>query len=203
MAINHDDLIGKRFGSLTVLEFAGKNGCDYRYRCKCDCGTLKEVNKYNLLRGDVKSCGCKRAYNKREGHTPKQSKTRSLLQMEDILKQNVVVIEEEYKQNVESLCNTCLHSAAPPSLQCIWDESKATLLPDGATVSATPARVGKKDCIYVKVQKCPLYQDIRLPENKAILLEERQKNRQMVNGIAPEIWHNIRNCKNKNNDDWR
>lgn len=53
------DLIGKRFGRLTVLEVIGKNkkGC-YIYKCKCDCGKYKQTNSHYLLGGITKSCGC-------------------------------------------------------------------------------------------------------------------------------------------------
>jgi hypothetical protein len=26
--------------------------------CKCDCGTIKTINGYSLIRGATKSCGC-------------------------------------------------------------------------------------------------------------------------------------------------
>jgi hypothetical protein len=54
--------IGKKFGRLTILEKIGnrKNG-DAIFRCRCDCGTIKEVAYANLAvkngKGTV-SCGC-------------------------------------------------------------------------------------------------------------------------------------------------
>lgn len=55
------DLTGQRFGRLVVLERAsnGKHG-DIVYRCKCDCGTIKEVTATHLRSGASKSCGCLR-----------------------------------------------------------------------------------------------------------------------------------------------
>lgn len=54
------DIVGQRFGRLTVISFAGR-GCDGRGRwlCQCDCGNQKIVSNSNLGRGVV-SCGCKR-----------------------------------------------------------------------------------------------------------------------------------------------
>jgi len=53
------DMIGKRFGRLTVIEFAGMN---YRrsatWRCLCDCGNEKIVDGNPLRMGTVRSCGC-------------------------------------------------------------------------------------------------------------------------------------------------
>lgn len=53
------DLTGKRFGRLTVLGIAYKTKhSDVYWRCKCDCGTIKNVLVSNLNSGNVKSCGC-------------------------------------------------------------------------------------------------------------------------------------------------
>lgn len=54
-----EDLRGKKFGFLTVIDFAYK---DKKYNeywlCKCNCGTKKVVRKSHLIDGDTKSCGC-------------------------------------------------------------------------------------------------------------------------------------------------
>ena len=49
-----EDLIGKRFGHLMVLSYAG----DYKWLCRCDCGTEKQVRSYDLKSGKTRSCGC-------------------------------------------------------------------------------------------------------------------------------------------------
>ena len=49
-------LIGEKFGYLNVLNYIG-NGY---YRCKCDCGNIKDVLGCNLVAGTTISCGCKR-----------------------------------------------------------------------------------------------------------------------------------------------
>ena len=54
-----NNLIGKRFGKLVVLERAendkfGKT----RWLCQCDCGNTKIINGSSLLRGLTTSCGC-------------------------------------------------------------------------------------------------------------------------------------------------
>lgn len=55
-----DDMIGRRFGKLTVLEMdhPGRNG-PY-YLCECDCGRTIIACKNNLKTGNTTSCGCKR-----------------------------------------------------------------------------------------------------------------------------------------------
>ena len=52
-------MIGKKFNMLTVLEELPERKHGSRvYRCKCDCGNIKDVRKDMLKNGHVKSCGC-------------------------------------------------------------------------------------------------------------------------------------------------
>ena len=50
------DLTGRRFGRLVVMEKVGK--LPVRWRCRCDCGKVKDIDGSNLKRGLTKSCGC-------------------------------------------------------------------------------------------------------------------------------------------------
>lgn len=52
------DFVGKRFGMLTVLEYAGKRGGMHRWRCRCDCGNETVVGQTLLQSGKTRSCGC-------------------------------------------------------------------------------------------------------------------------------------------------
>ena len=60
-----DDLTGRRFGRLVVIERCAPprpcKGGDAWYLCKCDCGNVKAVRAPSLKKGDVLSCGCLRA----------------------------------------------------------------------------------------------------------------------------------------------
>ena len=55
-------LIGRRFGRLTVLAYAGDSyiGKDNnsRWVCKCDCGNEAIIGGNKLKNGHTKSCGC-------------------------------------------------------------------------------------------------------------------------------------------------
>ena len=53
------DLTGQSFGRLTVIKRA-ENKKDKRtiWTCKCECGSILDVNAYSLKRGRTKSCGC-------------------------------------------------------------------------------------------------------------------------------------------------
>lgn len=53
------NLVGQKFGYLTVLERAENDKCgNRRWLCKCDCGCEVVVEGGNLKRGRQKSCGC-------------------------------------------------------------------------------------------------------------------------------------------------
>lgn len=52
------DLVGQRFGKLTVVSPAGKNNGGITWRCVCDCGQEAIVRSYFLRSGATKSCGC-------------------------------------------------------------------------------------------------------------------------------------------------
>lgn len=52
-----DALTGRRFGRLVVID-EYKKGKWITCKCRCDCGTIKEVRKYSLMHGNTTSCGC-------------------------------------------------------------------------------------------------------------------------------------------------
>lgn len=68
MKFDVNDIIGKKFGELTVLEFDHKeqiynskgikNGFKYFYLCKCECGNISIVPRHHLVYGHTQSCGC-------------------------------------------------------------------------------------------------------------------------------------------------
>lgn len=52
------DLSGQKFGRLLVLERAENHGRQTYWKCRCDCGNIKEINGSKLKNGHTKSCGC-------------------------------------------------------------------------------------------------------------------------------------------------
>lgn len=55
--INYD-LVGKRFGRLTVVKFYESRNKTRYWECLCDCGNTKIVSSSCLVHGVTKSCGC-------------------------------------------------------------------------------------------------------------------------------------------------
>lgn len=52
------DLVGQKFGRLTVLRVFDTKNQKKTYVCQCDCGSLKVVVTGHLRSGHTKSCGC-------------------------------------------------------------------------------------------------------------------------------------------------
>lgn len=56
---NFQDLAGRRFERLTVLDYAGKTPTGIiQWRCRCDCGKETLVRAGCLTSGNTRSCGC-------------------------------------------------------------------------------------------------------------------------------------------------
>lgn len=72
----HTDIIGKRFGKLTVVKRLPYQIC----RCRCDCGNIKDIWIGNLLNNSTLSCGCMRV--------PDYSKEQVLESIQKYINQN-------------------------------------------------------------------------------------------------------------------
>lgn len=78
-----ENIVGQRFGKLTVLRRDGSKGKAAAWACKCDCGGSARVASFHLKSGMTQSCGCLRRtkfintlkaardrYNARRKHAP-------------------------------------------------------------------------------------------------------------------------------------
>ena len=57
--IYKNDIIGMKFGKLTVISYIGLN--KYKnpvFECLCDCGEITTVSRNSLITGHTQSCGC-------------------------------------------------------------------------------------------------------------------------------------------------
>ena len=52
------DIIGEKFGKLTVIERVKEEDSQVWYKCKCDCGSEIVTTSFRLRHGITKSCGC-------------------------------------------------------------------------------------------------------------------------------------------------
>lgn len=53
------DYIGKQFGMLTVLDYAGKQNGMHQWLCQCECGRKAVVGQTPLQSGKKTDCGCR------------------------------------------------------------------------------------------------------------------------------------------------
>lgn len=59
MPIHPIEMIGQKFGRLTVVEECGRdNYRQAKWKCRCDCGNEIVVRGYSLRVGNTQSCGC-------------------------------------------------------------------------------------------------------------------------------------------------
>lgn len=50
--------VGDQFGMWVVIGGPTKVNGTWKYACRCDCGTERDVSAYDLAKGKSKSCGC-------------------------------------------------------------------------------------------------------------------------------------------------
>jgi hypothetical protein len=55
-----ENLIGQKFGKLTVIERVSSRYNAIRWLCQCECSNQKEIRGSKLRNGRTKSCGCSR-----------------------------------------------------------------------------------------------------------------------------------------------
>ena len=59
---NSEDLLGRFFGKLEVIEKTTIQHNRQHWLCKCECGNLHETDTDSLLQGKIHSCGCLKSY---------------------------------------------------------------------------------------------------------------------------------------------
>lgn len=70
------NLMGQRFGQLTVIADIGSKNNKHYWLCQCDCGNKKEVPGTYLRYGITKSCGCLQAKGLKEYNLEQSEKNK-------------------------------------------------------------------------------------------------------------------------------
>lgn len=97
--------VGQVFHRLTVLGESETSGGRAMVRCQCECGTVKDVLRWHLAKGNIQSCGCAK-------DTPEQTRhnMRTVALPGDVFG-SLVVVEEAPKQGknrtVVAECRHC------------------------------------------------------------------------------------------------
>ena len=96
----HEDFskyISQKINSWTILGYIKE---EHKFKCKCECGTIKKVNCYNLINNRSKDCGC--------GRNKKLSDRRSIDSLVGQTFGKLTVIEElDKNKGGKTLCK-CL-----------------------------------------------------------------------------------------------
>lgn len=107
------DLVGQRFGNLTVLEKGGKTKQGTSWGCLCDCGSATKVTTGRLRIGHTKSCGCLRGnlYGDIEFSIPGKSAFTQLFHRyrrgAKVRNISFYLTKEEFRKIVEKNCFYC------------------------------------------------------------------------------------------------
>jgi hypothetical protein len=70
------DLLGKRFGTWTVLARGDLAKPHWKWLCRCDCGVERQVSGPNLRTGSSTNCGCQRKRTIHHGEDRRSGRTR-------------------------------------------------------------------------------------------------------------------------------
>jgi hypothetical protein len=74
--VNKIDIVGNKYGLLTVMQWHDSIQGLSRFMCKCDCGNDCVVKRTSLVTGNTKSCGCMSSrFTVKHGHTSRNSST--------------------------------------------------------------------------------------------------------------------------------
>ena len=94
--INFNQYIGKKINNWYIMNYLG----NYKFKCKCDCGNIEDVNCYNILHGLSKNWGCIRK--------EKMSKYASINSLVGDRYGNLTVIKEKGKNKYGKTICECL-----------------------------------------------------------------------------------------------
>ena len=54
---NAPEWLGKKYGTLTIMDFEHYRN-QWKWVCRCECGTVKSYMPNKLINGNTKTCGC-------------------------------------------------------------------------------------------------------------------------------------------------
>lgn len=144
--------IGDKFGKWTVVGDVYKNNYHKYYPCKCECGTEKNVEKYNLLNGKSLSCGCIRKYiistKNTKDLTGQKFGRLIVISKDDNIKLDEVVWKCKCDcGNIVSIRGHSLRSGNTKSCGCLFDEYIKTIKSDKNKINNKKAYITNEELI--------------------------------------------------------
>lgn len=103
------ELVGKTFGMLTVIKKAPKNNDKFNrtfWKCRCECGNIKNIPTSQLTGGMTKSCGCyyKKNPQKRMESAIKVREAKDLKEKTDLSNISKNVSQINSKSGIRGVC---------------------------------------------------------------------------------------------------
>lgn len=160
---NKHDLLGEKFGRLTVVSEAGHVGKDTQWKCICDCGNISYVRTSCLSQGRTRSCGCLSREITSKTNTKDLSGRKfgklTALSKEGLSKRGCVLwkcvcecgnecfVDSGDLMSGNNLSCGCLCSRAEAKFKIILNESSVTFIPQKTF----------EDCAHVRVLKFDFY----------------------------------------------
>lgn len=153
------DLTGQKFGRWEVLEYVGKkdNGKHY-WKCRCNCGTERDVERSGLTSGKSTSCGCYRK--ERAGQARKKDLTNKIFERLTVVKEAGQAKDKEFLWECICSCgNTVivrgnsLTSGNTKSCGCL-QKDKASI---ANRIDISGQRFGKLLALYPTEKRTPQY----------------------------------------------
>lgn len=84
--MSKENLLNKKFSKLLVIEEIDNISNRTAWRCRCDCGNIKDIKSESLKSGDTKSCGCLNIQKRKERSYKLYSSLRKLSPTESTAK---------------------------------------------------------------------------------------------------------------------
>lgn len=123
------DLLGQKFGYLTVIEEDGSNSSgNAMWKCECDCGNKVSVRGIDLRRGHTKSCGCYRPKSKVIDMTGQKFGQWTVLKFARIGKDRKAIWECRCScGNIKEVVGTSLRNGESTSCGCIRSKTEVLI----------------------------------------------------------------------------
>ncbi len=100
----NSELIGKKIGKLTVLDFAYQKNKRKYFKCQCECGNTTFVLRDSLIKNATKSCGCIRIKNSKDSLKSKFSKFQKANYVDNT---SLSQIKANFKNNTSGCKGVC------------------------------------------------------------------------------------------------
>lgn len=150
----HENLVGKRFGKLVVIEDMGKmGGKKFRCKCQCDCGNVSYPATAGLNNGTSQSCGCNQVERAKKGIRTKHNMRRKRQyniwsKMKDRCLNSKTKLYKHYGGRGITVCDKWL------SFEGFWEDMKEGYA-DNLTLERIDNELGysKGNCKWATIQE--------------------------------------------------